>query len=92
MGMGISAIGILVITAVVCGAVAQFVGKRSLAYDWLYVGVAGLAGGLFGQYVGLLERWGPHYKGLQVTPAVIGVVVVAFAVAGLARMMRPATA
>src|SRR6266581_3951521 len=84
--MGLIAFAGIVVLALIAGFAAQMYGKRTPAYEWLIVAVAGTFGAYFasenfpGATVPLLDGikdWGPTLDGMFVIPAVVGGVILA---------------
>jgi uncharacterized membrane protein YeaQ/YmgE (transglycosylase-associated protein family) len=77
IGMDLAGAVLLVFGAIVIAAVAQYIGRVSFGYEWVFTGVAALGGGWLGsEAFGTLSTWGPAMGGLYIVPALIGALVV----------------
>lgn len=77
---------LLVVGAIVIAALAQYIGRVSFGYEWLFTGIAALVGGWLGsEAFGSLSTWGPAFEGLYVVPALIGALVLGTIVDGMVR-------
>jgi uncharacterized membrane protein YeaQ/YmgE (transglycosylase-associated protein family) len=73
VGMTPVAAILLVLGALIFGAIAQVIGRVVVGYEWIFTAVAALAGGWIGsEALGALSTWGPVFDDLYVLPAVIG--------------------
>jgi len=73
VGMTPIAAILLVLGALIFGAIAQVIGRVVVGYEWIFTAVAALAGGWIGsEALGALSTWGPVFDDLYVLPAVIG--------------------
>ena len=78
VGMSTLAASLLVIGAIVIGAIAHFVGERRTGFEGPVVAIAALVGGYLGsEAFGTYSTWGYEFEGLFVVPALIGAVVLA---------------
>jgi uncharacterized membrane protein YeaQ/YmgE (transglycosylase-associated protein family) len=76
VGMSGFAALLLVIGALLLGAVPQFIGEARIGYEWVFTAVAVLVGGWLGsEAFGALSTWGAEFEGLFILPALIGGVV-----------------
>ena len=76
IGMNLWEAILLASGAVVIAAVAQYIGRTSFGYEWVFTGIAALVGGWLGsEAFGTLSTWGPVFEGLYLVPALIGAVV-----------------
>jgi uncharacterized membrane protein YeaQ/YmgE (transglycosylase-associated protein family) len=73
VGMTPIAAILLVLGALIFGAIAQVIGRVVVGYEWIFTAVAALVGAWIGsEALGTLSTWGPEFEGLYVLPAVIG--------------------
>ncbi len=78
VGMSALAAALLVLGAIVIGAIAHFVGERRTGFEGPVVAVAALVGGSLGsEAFGTYSTWGYEFEGLYVLPALIGAIVLA---------------
>ena len=67
---------LLVLGALIFGAIAQVIGRVVVGYEWIFTAAAALAGAWIGsEALGTLSTWGPEFEGLFILPAVIGGVI-----------------
>jgi uncharacterized membrane protein YeaQ/YmgE (transglycosylase-associated protein family) len=86
VGMNLGEAIILVLGAIVIAAVAQYIGRVSFGYEWVFTGIAALVGGWLGsEAFGTLSTWGPALEGLYILPALIGAVVLGAVVDAVVR-------
>ena len=86
VGMNLGEAIILAGGALVIGAVAQFIGRVTTGYEWVFTAVAALVGGWLGsEAFGTLSTWGPAMEGLYIVPALIGALILGFAVDAVVR-------
>jgi uncharacterized membrane protein YeaQ/YmgE (transglycosylase-associated protein family) len=72
---GVAAL-MLVLGALILGAIAQIIGRVVVGYEWIFTALAALVGGWIGsEALGTLSTWGPEFEGLYVLPALIGGIV-----------------
>jgi len=72
---GVAAL-MLVLGALILGAIAQIIGRVVVGYEWIFTALAALVGGWIGsEALGTLSTWGPEFEGLYVLPAFIGGIV-----------------
>ena len=94
--MGILAVVVLLVAAVVIAYAGQSFGASTYAYEWVVVGIgAALGGFVAGTLLGPVSTWGPQFDGMYLLPAAIGAIVVAIVVEYVGRMLRsggPSTA
>lgn len=73
---------ILIVGAIVIGALAQYLVREHLGYEGIVTaigaGIGGYVGGAF--HLGGLAGWGTAYYGLAIFPALIGGLIIAAAV------------
>jgi uncharacterized membrane protein YeaQ/YmgE (transglycosylase-associated protein family) len=92
IGMNLGEAILLVFGAIVIAAVAQYIGRTSFGYEWVFTGVAALVGGWLGsEAFGTLSTWGPALEGLYIVPALIGGVVLGTIVDALVRFSSAGT-
>lgn len=76
VGMSTLAAVLLVIGAIVLGAIAHVVGERRTGFEGPIVAIAALIGGYLGsEAFGTYSTWGYAFEGLYVVPALIGAVI-----------------
>lgn len=81
IGMTGLAVTVLILAAVVIGAILQYVGDVTIGYEWSVAGLAAIAGGwLASEAFGTASTWGPEWEGMFLLPALIGAVVLGFVV------------
>jgi len=81
VGMTAWAVTLLIIGAVVIGAILQYVGDVTIGYEWSVAGLAAIFGGWLGsEAFGAASTWGPEWEGMFLLPALIGAVVLGFVV------------
>jgi len=81
IGMSALAAVLLVLGAIVLGAIAHFVGERRTGFEGPIVAVAALIGGYLGsEAFAAYSTWGFAFEGLYVLPALIGAVILAVVV------------
>lgn len=81
VGMSTLAAVLLVVGAIVIGAIAHVVGELRTGVEGPIVAVAALVGGYLGsEAFGTYSTWGYAFEGLYVLPALIGAVVLAIVV------------
>jgi uncharacterized membrane protein YeaQ/YmgE (transglycosylase-associated protein family) len=86
VGMNLGEAIILVLGAIVIAAVAQYIGRVSFGYEWVFTGIAALVGGWLGsEAFGTLSTWGPALEGLYILPALIGAIVLGAVVDAVVR-------
>ncbi|MEX0631169.1 MAG: GlsB/YeaQ/YmgE family stress response membrane protein [Chloroflexota bacterium] len=72
---GVAAL-MLVLGALILGAIAQIIGRVVVGYEWIFTALAALVGGWIGsEALGTLSTWGPEFEGLYVLPALVGGIV-----------------
>lgn len=77
IGMSGYAALLLVVGAIVLGALPQFIGDPEIGYEFVFPMVGALIGGWLGsEALGSLSTWGPVFEGLYVLPALIGAIVI----------------
>lgn len=88
VGMSTLAFALLLIGAVVLGAIPQFVGDPAIGYEFVFPMIGAAVGGWLGsEAFGQLSTWGPEFEGLFVLPAIIGAVVVGALVDAIVRTL-----
>lgn len=86
IGMTAFAAILLIFGAVVLGVIAQLVGEVTTGWEGPVVAGAALFGGWLGsEAFGALSTWGLEFEGLFVLPALIGGIVLGFAVDAVVR-------
>ena len=69
---GVAAL-MLVLGALIIGAIAQVIGRVVVGYEWMFTALAALVGGWLGsEALGTLSTWGPVFDELYILPALIG--------------------
>lgn len=91
-GMTLIAAIVLVLGALLVGAVAQYIGRVTFGYEWILAAVGAVVGGWLGsEAFGTFSTWGPVFDGLYLLPALIGGIVVGGAVDALTRITSGGT-
>jgi hypothetical protein len=86
IGMSAYAAILLAAGAIVIGVVAHFIGEVTTGWEGPVAAIAALIGGWIGsEALGTLSTWGYAFEGLYVLPALIGGVVLGFAIDALVR-------
>jgi uncharacterized membrane protein YeaQ/YmgE (transglycosylase-associated protein family) len=76
VGMSALAFALLIVGAVVLGAIPQFVGEPRIGYEFVFPMIGAAVGGWLGsEAFGEFSTWGPEFEGLFILPALIGAVV-----------------
>jgi uncharacterized membrane protein YeaQ/YmgE (transglycosylase-associated protein family) len=76
VGMSALAAILLVVGALVIGAISQFIGEPRIGFEWLFTAAGVLVGGWLGsEAFGTASTWGPEFEGLYILPALIGGVI-----------------
>ncbi len=76
VGMSGLAALLLVVGAVLLGAIPQFIGEPRVGYEFVFPIIGALVGGWLGsEAFGTLSTWGAEFEGLFVLPALIGGVI-----------------
>ena len=76
VGMSTLAAILLVVGALLIGAIPQFIGEPRIGFEWLFTAAAVLVGGWLGsEAFGTASTWGFEFEGLYVLPAIIGGVI-----------------
>ncbi|HEX7172540.1 MAG TPA: hypothetical protein VF365_08035 [Candidatus Limnocylindria bacterium] len=76
VGMSGLAALLLVVGAVLLGAIPQFIGEPRVGYEFVFPMVGAMVGGWLGsEAFGTLSTWGLEFEGLFVLPALIGGVI-----------------
>ena len=76
VGMSTFAVLLLIVGAVVLGAIPQFIGEPRVGYEWVFPSIAAFVGGWLGsEAFGTVSTWGPVFEGLYIVPAIIGGIV-----------------
>ena len=87
VGMTLFETILLVLGALVFGAIAQYIGRTTIGYEWIFTAAAALVGGWLGsEAFGTVSTWGPAIEGLYVLPALIGGFVLGGVVDVVARL------
>ena len=75
--LGIGGGALIIVAAVVFGAIAQFIGETRTGYEWLVDAIAAAAGALVAsEFIVTWRATGPVWDGLALVPALIGGLVV----------------
>jgi uncharacterized membrane protein YeaQ/YmgE (transglycosylase-associated protein family) len=91
-GMTLIAAIVLVLGALVVGAITQYIGRVTFGYEWILAAAGAVVGGWLGsEAFGTLSTWGPVFDGLYLLPALIGAIVVGGAVDALTRVSSGGT-
>lgn len=91
-GMTLIAAIVLVLGALLVGAIAQYIGRVTFGYEWIVAAVGAFVGGWLGsEAFGTFSTWGPVFDGLYLLPALIGAIVVGGAVDALTRVSSGGT-
>lgn len=86
-GMTPFAAVVLVLFALAVGAIAQYIGRVTFGYEWIFAAAGAVVGGWLGsEAFGTLSTWGPVVGGLYLLPALIGGIVVGGAIDALTRV------
>lgn len=92
VGMTLAAASLVVLGALVIGAIAQYIGRTTVGYEWVFTALGAVVGGWLGsEAFGTLSTWGPAFDGLFILPALIGGLVVGGVVDGLVRLSTGGT-
>lgn len=92
VGMTTFAAILLVVGAIILGAIPQFIGEARIGFEWVFTVAAVLVGGWVGsEAFGTLSTWGPELEGLYVLPAIIGGVVLGAVVDVIVRYLSGGT-
>jgi uncharacterized membrane protein YeaQ/YmgE (transglycosylase-associated protein family) len=77
VGMSGYAALLLVVGAVLLGALPQFIGEPRVGYEFVFPMIGAVIGGWLGsEAFGTFSTWGAEFEGLYMLPALIGGVVV----------------
>ena len=77
VGMTLFGVILLILGALVFGAIAQYIGRVVIGYEWIFPAAGALVGGWLGsEAFGTLSTWGADVESLYLLPALIGGVVV----------------
>jgi hypothetical protein len=88
VGMSAMAAILLVVGALLLGAIPQFIGDATIGFEWVFTAAAILIGGWLGsEAFGAASTWGLEFEGLYVLPAIIGGVVLGLVVDALVRYL-----
>jgi uncharacterized membrane protein YeaQ/YmgE (transglycosylase-associated protein family) len=88
VGMSTYAAILLVLGAIIVGAITHFIGDVTTGWEGVVAAVAALVGGWLGsEAFGTFSTWGYAFEGLYVVPALIGGIVLGFAVDAIVRYM-----
>lgn len=81
IALGLGGGALLIVGAVVFGAIAQFIGETRTGYEWLVDAIAAAIGGLVAsEFIVAWQATGPVWDGLALMPALIGGLVVGLVV------------
>lgn len=73
IALGLGGGALLIVGAVVFGAIAQFIGETRTGYEWLVDAIAAAIGGLVAsEFIVAWQATGPVWDGLALVPALIG--------------------
>lgn len=73
VGMSLGGVLIVLLGAVILGALIQMIGRTTIGYEWIVTSAAVLAGAWLGsESFGALSTWGPLMEGVYLLPAMIG--------------------
>lgn len=87
VGMTLFEVIVLILFALVFGAIAQFIGRTNIGYEWILAAMGALVGGWLGsEAFGTVSTWGPVIDGLYLVPALIGGVILGTVVDAVARL------
>ncbi len=85
--MGIGAVIVLLVAALVLGFVAQSLGHARFGYEWVIAGIAAAIGAyVASEWLGTMSTWGPEWDGMFLLPALIGALVLGGLVETITRM------
>lgn len=88
ISLGVGGWAILIVGALVFGAVAQFVGETRTGYEWLVDAIAAAIGALVAsEFIVSWRTFEPTVDGLALVPALIGGLVVGLVVEVVTRFM-----
>lgn len=88
IGMSAYAAILLVLGAILLGAVAHFIGDVRTGWEGPIAAVAALVGGYLGsEAFGTFSTWGYAFEGLYVVPALIGGVVLGAVIDAIVRYL-----
>lgn len=91
-GMTLLAAVVLVLGGLAVGILAQYIGRVTFGYEWIFAAAGAVIGGWLGsEAFGTLSTWGPVVGGLYLLPALIGGIVVGGAVDALTRVTTGGT-
>lgn len=83
---------LLIVAAIVFGAVAQFIGETRTGFEWLVDGIAFGVGALVAsEFVTSWRTFEPVWNGLAIVPALIGGLVVGIVIELVTRYMTGGT-
>ena len=92
ISLGLAGWAILVVGALVFGAIAQFVGETRTGYEWLADAIAaGLGAVVASEFIVDWRALGPVTDGLALVPALVGGLAAGIAVELLTRYMTGGT-
>ena len=92
ISLGVGGWAILIVGALVFGAVAQFVGETRTGYEWLVDAIAAAIGALVAsEFIVSWRTFEPTVDGLALVPALIGGLVVGLVVEVATRFMTGGT-
>jgi uncharacterized membrane protein YeaQ/YmgE (transglycosylase-associated protein family) len=92
VGMTLFEAIVLVLGAIIVGAIAQYIGRTVIGYEWIFAATGALVGGWLGsEAFGAVSTWGPAIDGLYLVPALIGGVFLGAVVDAVARLLTGGT-
>ena len=92
IGLGLGGWVILIVGALVFGAIAQFVGETRTGYEWLVDAIAAGIGALFAsEFIVAWRTFEPTWDGLALVPALLGGIVVGLVVEVATRYLTGGT-
>ena len=92
IGLGFGGWVVLIVGALVFGAVAQIVGETRTGFEWLGDAIAAAIGALFAsEFIVAWRTFEPTWDGLALVPALIGGIVVGLVVEVATRYLTGGT-
>jgi len=92
ISLGLGGWIVLIVGALVFGAVAQFIGETRTGYEWLVDAIAAGIGALFAsEFIVSWRSFEPTWDGLALVPALLGAIVVGVVVEVATRYMTGGT-
>ena len=88
IALGLGGWALLIVGAIVFGAIAQFVGETRTGFEWLVDATAAALGALVAsEFITAWHATGPVWDGLALVPALIGGLVVGLVVEVVTRYL-----